>query len=562
MITHLADGYVRFIAKPDDPSYVKKGRTAKLVWDYKPYDQPTTIVLSVAVQNTYVPLLAKQNGSVTYSPNTPSAYMGRVKLEGRATMVIDNTSIIINSRLKQSQRSYANQPHFTRWFLFILAEPPKINLSSLQGSYREGSFVNISCTASGIPEPDVTWIKDGIVIGSRKRAAFLIFKSIRRTDDGWYLCRANNTVGIITNHTTLIVYHPPTIRNITTSSSKSGIGQTVTMKCFSNGVPTPTLTWYKPDGSEINKERARETEVHLKLMGDQDFGDYKCNAVNGLSPSDERVVKITQINRPGPPIMGLSDEGIQANSLTVRWTAPANDGGSPITGYQVVMLKGDTEINNINITDPGTARYTFGGLERDINYAVKVFARNTVFEGEPVVATLKTKFEGPPVEVKMYDLPSETTDHAITLKWKEPEDYGKVIIQYTVYQRIVTNGKLGKWTVVGKITDILIKEVTVKLKRGKVYEFVITATNELGESLKEETMIKRVKVIDLQNNNKKVLEECKCSCHCVMLIAIIGVLVFLILVLFTYIVWLHKKGKYRYSSVLLLFFGLIIPSSN
>ena len=92
--------------------------------------------------------------------------------------------------------------------------------------------------------------------------------------------------------------------------------------------------------------------------------------------------------------MGLSDEGIQANSLTVRWTAPANDGGSPITGYQVVMLKGDTEINNINITDPGTTRYTFGGLERDTNYAVKVFARNTVFEGEPVVATLKTKFEG------------------------------------------------------------------------------------------------------------------------------------------------------------------------
>ena len=86
------DGYVRFIAKPDDPSYVKKGRTVKLVWDYKPYDQPTTIVLSVAVQNTYVPLLAKQNGSVTYSPNTPSAYMGRVKLEGRATMVIYNVS--------------------------------------------------------------------------------------------------------------------------------------------------------------------------------------------------------------------------------------------------------------------------------------------------------------------------------------------------------------------------------------------------------------------------------------------------------------------------------------
>ena len=47
--------------------------------------------------------------------------------------------------------------------------------------------------------------------------------------------------------------------------------------------------------------------------------------------------------------MGSSDEGIQASSLTVRWTAPADDGGSPITGYRVVILKGDTEINNLLI---------------------------------------------------------------------------------------------------------------------------------------------------------------------------------------------------------------------
>lgn len=29
------------------------------------------------------------------------------------------------------------------------------------------------------------------------------------------------------------------------------VGQTVTLKCQSDGVPTPTLTWYQPDGNEI-----------------------------------------------------------------------------------------------------------------------------------------------------------------------------------------------------------------------------------------------------------------------------------------------------------------------
>lgn len=179
----------------------------------------------------------------------------------------------------------------------VLAEPPKISLSSVQGSYREGAFVNVNCTASGIPEPAVTWIRDGTVISSGKGAALLKFNSLKRTDDGWYLCVANNTADTITNHTVLLVYYPPIIENVTTSSSKSSIGQTVTLKCLSDGVPTPILTWYKPNGMEIRRIRARENKAQVTLREDQDFGDYKCIAAHGLSPSDGRIVKITQISK-------------------------------------------------------------------------------------------------------------------------------------------------------------------------------------------------------------------------------------------------------------------------
>ena len=90
---------------------------------------------------------------------------------------------------------------------------------------------------------------------------------------------------------------PPTIQNLTTSSKKSWIGQTVTLKCLSDGIPTPTLSWYKPEGSEINRVRARENKVQVPLRGDQDFGHYKCIAANGLIPSDEKLIKITQISK-------------------------------------------------------------------------------------------------------------------------------------------------------------------------------------------------------------------------------------------------------------------------
>lgn len=85
---------------------------------------------------------------------------------------------------------------------------------------------------------------------------------------------------------------------------------------------------------------------------------------------------------------------IQASSLAVRWTAPNDDGGSPITAYRVIILKGDNEIESTNITVPGTSSHTFVNLQRYTNYKVKVFSRNFVFEGEAAVKTVKTKFEG------------------------------------------------------------------------------------------------------------------------------------------------------------------------
>ena len=96
--------------------------------------------------------------------------------------------------------------------------------------------------------------------------------------------------------------------------------------------------------------------------------------------------------------------------------------------------------------------------------------------------------------VEIEELPDKTTDDTITLKWKEPESNGKVITTYTVYQRVVTDGKVGHWIEVRRIRDVSVRELKIVLERGKVYQFAITATNELGESLKQEKVnIQQVK---------------------------------------------------------------------
>ncbi|XP_066024500.1 uncharacterized protein [Pocillopora verrucosa] len=476
---------VRFTQEPSNPSYFNNGSDANLVWDYTdPHNNIQFIVYSVLVDDTFASLIVNDSQGVRENPNIPSFYKGRVKIKGRATLVIKNINPRDNTQFKCGMRG-SSSGKVESTIQLIVAEAPLINISLGGNYYIEGSPVIITCEASGKPLPDVAWIRNGVLESSGKKAAILKFDNVNRKDAGQYTCRANNSVEVTSINTTIVVHYPPTIRNVTTSSKKSWIGQTVTLKCLSDGVPSPTLSWYKPEGSEINRVRARENKVQVPLRGDQDFGHYKCIAANGLVPSDKKLIKINQIKKPGKASI-KSESVIQATSITIQWIVPADDGGSPITGFQMILQKDGTEIKKVNITDPGTTSYSFRGLEKDTNYTVKLFSRNVVFEGDPTVWNIKTKFEGAPDVVEIDELPDETTDDTITLQWKKPESNGKVIIMYTVYQRVVTDGKVEQWTIIKEVSDVSVRELKIVLERGKVYQFAITATNELGESPKQE----------------------------------------------------------------------------
>ncbi|MDR0469973.1 MAG: fibronectin type III domain-containing protein [Peptococcaceae bacterium] len=77
-------------------------------------------------------------------------------------------------------------------------------------------------------------------------------------------------------------------------------------------------------------------------------------------------------------------------SVELSWNPPINDGGSPITGYQVYHLDGGNAQNYtwINVPDGADARsYTFDGLTLDAEYCFRVRAVNGVINSIDLIGT-------------------------------------------------------------------------------------------------------------------------------------------------------------------------------
>ena len=90
---------------------------------------------------------------------------------------------------------------------------------------------------------------------------------------------------------------PATIENVSSLTSQSWIGQKITIWCEANGVPTPNITWVKPDGTRTSKESVMEHTVNLLMKTDEDFGTFTCVATNGVGTAVNKTVKVKQISK-------------------------------------------------------------------------------------------------------------------------------------------------------------------------------------------------------------------------------------------------------------------------
>ena len=172
---------------------------------------------------------------------------------------------------------------------------------------------------------------------------------------------------------------------------------------------------------------------------------------------------------PDPPTNVTATAGDAA--ATVSWTAPASDGGSPITGYTVTPSSGPT-----TTAAAGATSATVSGLTNGTSYTFTVTATNAV--GDSAASSPSTAVTPQAAPPTAPDPPTNVTatagDASATVSWTAPaSNGGSAITGYTV-----TSSAGGATTAAAGATSATVSGLT----NGASYTFTVTATNAVGTS--------------------------------------------------------------------------------
>ena len=181
----------------------------------------------------------------------------------------------------------------------------------------------------------------------------------------------------------------------------------------------------------------------------------------------------TPATAPGAPTGVSATAG--TGQATINWSAPANDGGSPITGYTVTPYIGSTAQTPVAVSAPASSK-TISGLTAGTAYNFTVTAVNAVGSGaesahsNSVTPTANTVPTAP-------GTPSANGGPAqATLNWSAPSsDGGAAITSYRITPYVgataLTPVNTGSTTTGATVTG---------LTNGTAYTFTVAATNSIG----------------------------------------------------------------------------------
>ncbi|XP_034438633.1 hemicentin-1 isoform X1 [Hippoglossus hippoglossus] len=233
----------------------------------------------------------------------------------------------------------------------------------------------LSCEASGIPKPTVSWTKNGRVMNTDQNqnmyrllsSGSLVVIAPTVEDTAVYECVVSNEAGEHSRSINLTVHVPPSIADEPTELTVIRLSPVV-IACTASGVPQPTIHWSK-DGMKLNKEGRGYSvlpsgPVEITSAELSHAGRYSCTAKNAAG-STQRHVQLTVQELPviqsHPPTLDV----ILNNPITLPCWATGSPRPTitwqkeginiPTTGGSFTVLpNGSLQISKASVSDSGT----------------------------------------------------------------------------------------------------------------------------------------------------------------------------------------------------------------
>jgi hypothetical protein len=185
--------------------------------------------------------------------------------------------------------------------------------------------------------------------------------------------------------------------------------------------------------------------------------------------------EIQVLDRPSPPVGPLNAVLNSPTTITLSWSPPIETNSENITQYIVERLVLNDEW--INFLNTSKTNKTIGNLNVGEIYIFRVRAVNKYGISDPLVMKLGIKARGEPSTPK--DLQVVGDRGSIQLVWTPPKrDNGEPVTAYVVEQREIPDGE---WVNTVRNNGELYA-TDDKVKVGKVYEYRVSAVNDVGKS--------------------------------------------------------------------------------
>ncbi|XP_022603168.1 hemicentin-1 [Seriola dumerili] len=174
--------------------------------------------------------------------------------------------------------------------------PPSIQPGPKVIKVQVGHPVELPCVVRGVPEPTVTWTKDGKSYPVSHDGS-LALRNVGLDDEGTYTCTATNTAGRDEARIQLLVQVPPVVEVLeppfNSPLQERVANQRIAFPCPAKGLPKPVIRWLR-NGQELTGNEPGVsiledgTLLILASVSPLDNGEYVCAAVNDAGSTERK----------------------------------------------------------------------------------------------------------------------------------------------------------------------------------------------------------------------------------------------------------------------------------